>query len=133
VEAIDGLIGDGRFFASDEVWEEIKKRDVTVKDWAQPRKESLFLETNIAVTTEVTAILERFPRMVMSGGRRNRAAPFVVAVARREGATVVTGEGHDGSATRPKIPFVCAQLGVPCITFTQFIADQRWTFTLSDS
>ena len=129
-EAIDKLIEEERFFASAEVWEEIKRKDENVKKWAEPRKETLFIDTDVAATTEVQAILTAFPRLVMNGGRRNRADPFVVAVARLRGATVVTGEGADGSDSRPKIPYVCKQLKVPCVTFTEFISAEQWKFTL---
>ena len=129
-EAIDALIDSGRFFASAEVWEEIKKKDESVKQWANPRKDKLFVLTDPDTAAEVRTILETFPRMVMNGGRRNRADPFVVAVARLRGATVVTGEGHDGSGNRPKIPFVCQQLKIPCVTFTDFIAAEQWKFAL---
>ena len=59
---------------------------------------------------------------------RNRADPFVIALAELRGATVVTGEGSDGTERRPKIPYVCQQRDIPCIRFLQFIQDEGWTF-----
>lgn len=129
-EAIDTLIGESKCFASQEVWEEVKKKDEVVKNWSEPRKDAFFLPTNAEVTKEVQAILDRFPRLVTSGGSRNRADPFVIAVAKLNGATVVTGEGNDGSATRPKIPYVCQELGIPCLRFTEMIAAENWIFGL---
>jgi hypothetical protein len=52
----------------------------------------------------------------------------VIAVAQIKGATVVTGEGQNGSENRPKIPWVCAQLGIACISFTQLIQEEGWRF-----
>jgi hypothetical protein len=66
--------------------------------------------------------------MVMNLKGRNRADPFVVAVARIRGATVVTGEGSDGTEDRPKIPFVCQKLVIDCTRFTQLIRSEGWTF-----
>jgi hypothetical protein len=131
-QAVDSLISDGRFFASTEVWEEIKKKDESVKKWAEPRRSDVFIDTDATTTKEVQKILDKFPRLVMSGGRRNRADPFVVAVASLRKATVVTGEGSDGTMNKPKIPFVCQQLNIPCVTFTEFISAEDWKFALAN-
>ena len=131
-EAVDELIDDERFFFSEEVWEEIKKKDEVVKAWATPRKDRLAVATDPVIATEVQAILTRFKRLVMSGGRRNRADPFVIAVAKLRHATVVTGEVMDsGNDRRPKIPFVCRELQIPCIRFTELIGAEGWTFQRS--
>lgn len=129
-EAIEGLIEAGRFLASEEVWEEIKKKDEAVKEWADPHRTELFVPTDGTITAEVQAILTRFPRLVMSGGRRNRADPFVIALAQLRSATVITGEGMDGSERRPKIPFVCAEFNIPCIRFADLISAEGWIFEL---
>jgi hypothetical protein len=131
-QAVDSLISDGRFFASTEVWEEIKKKDESVKKWAEPRRSDVFIDTDATTTKEVQKILDKFPRLVMSGGRRNRADPFVVAVASLRKATVVTGEGSDGTMNKPKIPYVCQQLNIPCVTFTEFISAEDWKFALAN-
>jgi len=132
-EAVEGLIGKGRLFASEEVWQEIKKKDEAAKVWMEPRRAGLFIPTDSAITAKVSEMLGTFPRMVMSGGHRNRADPFVVALAQVKGATVVTGEGNDGSENRPKIPYVCRQLGIPCLRFTELIAAEHWTFGLANA
>jgi hypothetical protein len=127
------LVTDGRLFASEEVWEEVKRKDERAKIWMEPRRAGLCIPTDAAITVKVAEILEAFPRLVMSGGRRNRADPFVVAVAELKGATVVTGEGNDGNESRPKIPYVCRERNIPCIRFTDLIGAEDWTFGLSRS
>jgi hypothetical protein len=59
---------------------------------------------------------------------RNRADPFVIAVAQLRSATVVTGEGSDGTTNRPKIPYVCDDLGVGCFRFLDVIKAENWVF-----
>lgn len=130
-DAIDGLIDEERFFLSEEVFEEIKKKDAVVKGWAAPRSSKLIVESTSTITNSVTKILSAYPRMAMSGGRRNQADPFVIAVAQLKGATVVTGEATGGTKSRPKIPFICAELGIPCIAFTDLIKAEDWSFKLS--
>ena len=86
------------------------------------------MPTDASVAVEVQRILSAHPRLVMQMKNRNRADPFVVAVASLRGATVVTGEGSDGTADRPKIPFVCSQLGIPCIRLLDVIRAEGWSF-----
>jgi hypothetical protein len=126
-EKVDELIADGRFFISEEVYEEAKKRTGVVKAWCDRDKTGkLIVPTDAAVTREVKAILAETPRLVMALKDRNRADPFVIAVAKLRGATVVTGEGDDGSEKHPKIPYVCAKRHVLSTTFTKLIRDERW-------
>jgi hypothetical protein len=127
-QEIDGLIAEGRLLASEEVWEEVKIHDDELKDWVQAREAVLIVPTTAAVAAEVRQVLAGNMRLVMNMKGRNRADPFVIGVARMKSATVVTGEGSDGTATRPKIPYVCQQLGVPCIRLLDLIRTEGWVF-----
>lgn len=128
-ENVATLVASGRFFISEEVWEEVKKRDEVVKAWCdRDRSGRLIVPTDGAIANEVRAILRDNERMVMTLKGRNRADPFVIAVARIKGATVVTGEGDEGNERHPKIPYVCRKLAVPCIRLTELIRHERWVF-----
>ena len=121
-ESIGGLIGAGRFFISDEVWEDAKKRDLVVKAWCERDTTGrLIVPTTPTIASEVTRILTANPRLVMNMKGRNRSDPFVIAVACLKSATVVTGEGSDGSENRPKIPYICEKLDVPCLRLGELI------------
>lgn len=125
---VDDLISEGRFLLSEEVWEEIKSKDAVVRAWCEPRKDSIVIATDASITTEVQHILTTHDRLVMNLKNRNRADPFVIALAVLRNGTVVTGEGSDGTANRPKIPFVCQQTGISCIRFTDVPTLEGWTF-----
>jgi uncharacterized protein DUF4411 len=127
-QRVDGLVGEGRFLISEEVWEEVSAKDAIAKAWCEPRKEALVVPTDAAIAAEVQGILTAHERLVMNMKGRNRADPFVIAVARLRGATVVTGEGSDGTAERPKIPYVCGQLNLPCFRFLDVIRAEGWVF-----
>lgn len=127
-ERIDALIAQGRLFCTEEVLLEATARDLPTKAWCELRKERLVVVTDAAVAVETRALLGRYPTMTKALKGRNRADPFVIAVAKMRGATVVTGEGQDGSATRPKIPWVCRQVGVPCIRLAELITQEGWSF-----
>ena len=59
---------------------------------------------------------------------RNRADPFVIALASVRGATVVTGEGSDGTDSRPKIPYICEVMGLLCTRFLGVVQTEGWRF-----
>lgn len=126
---MDELIGEGRLLASEEVWEEAQKRDEVVTQWMRPRRDGLLVPTDAGVTARVQEILDHpdHKRLVMQGRGRNRADPFVIAVAELRDAMVVTGESP-GSQRKPKIPTVCADRGVECVPFVDIIKREGWTF-----
>lgn len=103
-------------------------RTAAAKAWCEPRKESLVVPTDSAIATEVTSILTDHPKIVANMKGRNRADAFVIAVAKIKDATVVTGEGSDGTMNKPKIPFVCGEYSVPCFRFLDLIQAEGWTF-----
>jgi hypothetical protein len=127
VAKVDALIDEGRLFLSEEVWEEVQVKDEAAKTWCTPRKDKLVVPTDSAVAIEVRSILQTHKRLVMNLKNRNRADPFVIAVANLKGAVVVTGE-DGGNENRPKIPYVCSQIGVECIGFLDLIQREGWTF-----
>ncbi|WP_280185755.1 MULTISPECIES: DUF4411 family protein [Nocardia] len=127
IERVDALIDEERIFLSEEVWEEVQTKDEVAKSWCEPRKDQLIIPTDSAVVIEVRSILKSHERLVMNLKNRNRADPFVIAVAKLKNATVITGE-VGGTANRPKIPYVCEQIGVDCTSFLDLIRREGWTF-----
>lgn len=128
-ERVDDLVAQDRLLLSEEVWEECRVHDAATKSWCDARgKNALVVATDAAIAAEVSRILQRFPRLVANMKGRNRADPFVIALARLRKATVVTGEGADGTENRPKIPFICHELNIPCLRFTEIIKAEGWQF-----
>lgn len=127
-ERIDEVIEDGRLLCSEEVLQEATKRDLPAKEWCVARREKLIVPTDASVAIAAQRLLDRYPLMVKNIKGRNRADPFVIVVAKMRGATVVTGEGLGGSAARPKIPWVCNELSVPCCRLAELIEREGWQF-----
>ena len=126
---IDSLIAAHRFVISEEVWEEARVRDAAAKAWCESRgKETIIAPTDEDVIRGVQDILQTFPRLVNNQKGRNRADAFVIAVARQRNAIVVTGEGAGGTQDRPRIPYICDQLGIECIKFLDDIGLEGWKF-----
>lgn len=127
-ERLDGLIGLGHFRATEEVLEELKRKDDEIYAWAAERRESLFVPLDEAIQVEVAAILANHKKLVDTRQNRSAADPFVIALARLESCTVVTGERPTGSSERPNIPDVCGALGVRCIGLLELIRSEGWAF-----
>jgi hypothetical protein len=79
------------------------------------------------IQRHVAALLAKHPRLVDTLKGRSQADPFVIATAIRLKATVVTGE-TGGTAERPRIPFVCQEEGIKCISFLEMIRELKLTF-----
>ena len=123
---IEELIANGYLVATDEVEVELSKKGDAVHEWTlgQPK---LYQPLTEEVQIQVSEILLQFPRLVDERKERSQADPFVIAQAIVSGGVVVTGE-KEGREGRPRIPYVCNQLGIDCITFLQFIQRNGWKF-----
>jgi uncharacterized protein DUF4411 len=126
-DGIDRLISSPRLLASDEVFQEIKKKDDDLYEWVKARP-GLFRPLDREIQAAVREVLRRFPRLINTQRGRNQADPFVIALAQVEHGTVVTNEVHLGSIDRPRIPDVCDALGVPCINVLGLIRREGWRF-----
>ncbi len=125
---VDELIAAGRFVISDEVHDELQRKDEVARRWCETRKDAIVVPTDGEVVTAVRGILRDHPLLVKAMKGRSRADPFVIAVASVKDGTVVTGEGNDGTATRPKIPSVCGEMKIDCCRFLDLIRREGWSF-----
>ena len=123
---IDDLVSAGRLVMSEEVRVDLKEHEDDAYAWVRDREKAI-VATDAAVWAEARKVIAANPKLVAVGSTRNRSDPFVIAVAVMRGATVVTGE-VGGSATRPKIPFVCGQMKVPCVGLPDVISAEGWVF-----
>ena len=127
-QRLEDLIAVGRLRAPKAVYDEIKPGDACHK-WAKSQT-ALFVEESSSVQTIVKQLMATHhdPKKPLKG--INGADPFVIAMARDGGPswTVVSDE-HPGSIENRKIPFVCSQENVACITFLQLMSAEGWQFT----
>lgn len=108
-------------FVQQEVYDEIFKKEDALKSWIE-KQDLKIAETDLRLTKSATNINNRFPKLVKEVKGRSMADPFVIAFAKQESATVVTLE-HKGTEDKPKIPYVCNELGVRCIDLFDFIKE----------
>lgn len=125
-DRLDSLIGEERLWSSEEVLRELEQRDDDMYEWASDR-DHIFLPLDEDVQDAATRLLERHPRLMGERANRNHADPFVIATAWVRGLAVVTEEA-EGSAERPRIPFVCQDLSIPNISVLELIQQEGWVF-----
>jgi hypothetical protein len=121
------MIKADALIAPEEVLREIEKKEDELHKWAKAR-ERMFHPLDEAVQRATTEILTEFPRLVDSEKERNRADPFVIALAKVRGCPVVTGEKAAGTKDRPKIPMVCDHFGVRHLNLLGLIREAKWKF-----
>lgn len=127
-QRIEELISTGDLGASEEVLHDLAKKDDDAHAWAKAHQQ-MFVPIDDRIQPVVSALLERFERLVDTGKNRSASDPFVIALAKVEACTVVTGEKPSNNIDKPKIPDVCTALGIPCITLLQLIRAEGWTFS----
>jgi hypothetical protein len=121
------MIKAGELIAPEEVLHEIEKKEDDLHKWAK-RHDAMFHPLDEQVQRTTAQILTQFPRLVDSEKERNRADPFVIALAIIKRCPVVTGEKNNGTLNRPKIPIVCDHFGVRYINLLGLIREKQWRF-----
>jgi hypothetical protein len=110
----------GRLYSIDRIKVELEKGTDALTEWAQARPD-FFLPLDAGAIAAVTSI----NTWIVGAGFRQQAVtdflggadPFLIAFAQTHGHTVVTDEILiPGEKKKVKIPAVCAQFEVPCIS-----------------
>ena len=118
-EKIGELMETEVIVSSQEVYEEILVGNDSLAAWAKQR-EPYFLLTDEATQIEVRSILTKYRGLVEGGKKKNSADPFVIAIAKMLGGSVVSQEVRSNNPDSPKIPDVCSDLGIVCLNFVDF-------------
>lgn len=96
-EQLDQLITDGRLVSSTLVLRECsKQRSEELHGWLKPR-EDMFITPDEAVQLQVDYIVNTYTGLVSAGKEKFQADPFVIALAKVLGYTVITEETGIGS------------------------------------
>jgi len=78
----------------------------------------------------VTDILKNpnYQRLVEDRKGTYGADPFVIALAKVENLAVVTGEKASQNPSKPKIPDVCDELEIECLSILDLMRREGWRF-----
>ncbi len=119
---LDEHVEDGAIVSSEEVYIEIAKKEDGLHQWIKDRKKML-IPIEREIQEIVFDLLATYPRLVDTKRNRSQADPFVIATAAHLETAVVTGEQPSNNLTRPKIPDVCNEREIPCISFLEMLRE----------
>lgn len=122
-ERIEELIEERRFVATDEVLHELEKKEDELHNWASQRA-GMFVPLDEKLQKRAAQIINDYDSLTNTDRTRGTADPFVIALAMEQGLTVVTAESSKPS--KPRIPDVCKDLGIPCITLVELFRKEKW-------
>ncbi len=126
---IEGLIDRGLLIAPNEVLDELRGVDDEILKWAR-RFKKMFVSSDENQLRGVTEILAKFPKLIDHDKTTPEADPFLIALAKSARWAVITSEKPraDPSA-RPKIPDVCRDYGIRCISLVEFFRERGWKYS----
>ena len=113
-----------------EVYEEIERKEDDIFGWLKERNEHIQDATE-SVVLALKAIMQHdfHCRLVKAKGGRSGGDPWVIAHAQTWGAAVVTEETANGPLSKtPKIPDVCADLGIRCMRTAEMLEETNFSF-----
>ena len=123
-QQIENLISAGRLLAIDEVVRELERKSDDLHDWAKQHA-GMFISTDQAIMQRAGEVVNQFPSLAEPQSQRGKADPFVIALAMERSLTVVTAE--HSKPTKPRIPDVCRQLQVPCVSLIELFRREGWS------
>lgn len=123
---MEAAAADGTIVAVQDVLLELERQDGRRLAWA--KRHITFMPLEDEIQASAIEILARFPQLVNTRRSRSVADPFVIALARVQGLTVITAERASGSPQKPRIPDVCAGVGVKCVPLLGMFKELGWQF-----
>jgi hypothetical protein len=134
IDDIQNFISQRFIVAPKQVFEELKT--YAVEDWSlawAKRNQKMFEELDVDQIIEVKAIVKDFPKLIDERKTTDDADPFIIALARSRGWTVVTLEKVSNNPEKPKIPDVCKNLGVECIDLFELCRKEGWAYKSAEN
>lgn len=129
-EDLANLISEGFLVAPQQVFEELKQGDDELFEWAKTHKE-MFKDLDEEQVNLVRQIESKFRDLVDFNKSTADADPFIIALAKSRGLTVITSE--KSNPNKPRIPDVCKEYEVKCLTVIEFFMEKEWKFYLHPS
>ncbi len=128
------LIRNERLKMSEFVFAEAM-RDKVLKGWCRREnlKSHLELKIDDSDQMEVRKILSKYPGMLKLKKGISGGDPWVIALAKRyqPNVIVVTEEKLTGNLQHPRIPDVCKDSNIECVTIAGVVQKENWVFNSS--
>lgn len=130
-ENIESGVKEKKLYSIDLVKNELEKgHDQANKPWNKFHEDyNFFIDVSECKNSdkymEIVGELERFEEFQKGLEKDIWADPFLIAIAYIEKDIVITEENLNKNPKR-KIPYVCEELGIKCMTFDEFMIEQGW-------
>jgi len=131
-DEIENLIKQRSMFSTSVVYDEIGRyegKGERVKKWAEANKKHFFIEVDPETWQFAQEIIRKFPALIkkknIETGEQD-ADPFLIALAKSKGATIITQEKDDPNKT--KIPNVAAHYKIKSTDLFGFFAERGLKF-----
>lgn len=126
---LDSLIEEERLLSSREVLLELRRKDDDLRQWAEQRH-YMFMEPDDDCQACVSEIVTTFPTFVPETTPDGVwADPYVIAIAKTYGCTVITQERLANPGQRHlSISDICQSIKIPRCDFLTFVRQERWLF-----
>lgn len=132
---LNALIEGNRLISTQQVYEELKKKDDEIFQWVKQRKK-MFKELDQEQVILAQDIITKFPQLIDPQKETPDADPFVIALAlvKKRDLTllgdqcIVTTEEKLGSRNKPKIPDVCGHYALKHFSSLEFFNNEGWRF-----
>lgn len=122
MENIDNLVKENVIVTCSEIFEEIS--DEPIQKWLKDCNCTI-LQIDELIQKNVTTVVTSNPQLIDFKQLKSSGDAFLIATAMKYSLTVITEENKDSSK---KIPYVCKNLGVPCVNILELCELEQWTF-----
>ena len=124
---IEAGVSAGTIFTLDMVYDELQatgKKDDRLAKWikdARAANPKFVLDSTADIQTVAQGLINKYKL-------KSNADPFLIAAAQKHKLTVVCHEKLMKQNEKPRVPNLCQELGVPCITLLEMIQQNNWVF-----
>ena len=115
---LDGIALSGTLISTEDVFMELEEQDDVVYGWAK-KHSYLFLPLDAETQIETANILKSYPNLLDRKKKKSSADPFLIACAKINACSLVTEERPSGGPEKMKIPDVCKEMGIECISILE--------------
>ena len=132
------LVNESRLIATEEVKEELKRKDDELFKWVTNHCSGILMKTETKILTRVNEIMGRFPNLIdPNNPTHNQADPFVIALALETQnvlpgieqdmeTMVISYEKYTGNLNGPKMPDICKYYGLKVGKLIDIFKNEGW-------
>lgn len=120
-------IENGKIVICEVVFNEIKK-SVELKEWLDNFKKLIEPCYSDKVLIEAKVIINEYPKLININNPSDQSDPYIIALAKLNGFTVLTNEKYSEGGIKTKIPFICKKMSINCVNTHDFYRTENWKF-----